>query len=85
MSSSGIQVVDDEHREFTFGPRPKVTKSMDPEEHVELGAQVEARTGGTAGANVAVRVPRDLLARISAYASLRGLTISEVLREGAER
>lgn len=56
-----------------------------PDEDVQLGAQVEARTPGTAGAVIAVRVPRDLLAQISAYASLRGLTVSEVLREGAER
>ena len=62
-----------------------MNRSIDPEEDVELGAQVEARTRGTAGAVVAVRVPRDLLARISEYASLRGLTVSEVMREGAER
>lgn len=62
-----------------------MSRSVDPEEEVELGAQVEARTRGTAGAVVAVRVPRDLLARISEYAKLRGLTISEVMREGAER
>ncbi len=62
-----------------------MSKSMDPEEDIELGVQVEARTRGTAGAVVAVRVPRDLLARISEYASLRGLTVSEVMREGADR
>ena len=55
------------------------------EEEVDLGAQVEARTRGTAGAVVAVRVPRDLLARISEYANLRGQTVSEVMREGVER
>jgi hypothetical protein len=62
-----------------------MSKSIDPEEDVELGARVEARARGTAGAVVAVRVPRDLLSRISAYASHRGLTVSEVMREGAER
>lgn len=62
-----------------------MSKSSDPEEDVELGAQVEARTRGTAGAVVAVRVPRDLLARISRYAGLHGLTVSQVMREGAER
>lgn len=62
-----------------------MSKNVDPEEEVELGAQVEARTRGTAGAVVAVRVPRDLLARISEYAQLRGLTVSEVMRDGAER
>ena len=56
-----------------------------PEEEVDLAAQVEARTRGTAGAVVAVRVPRDLLARISEYANLRGQTVSEVMREGVER
>ena len=59
--------------------------SVDPEEDVELGAQIEARTRGPAGAVVAVRVPRDLLARISEYANLRGQTVSEVMREGVER
>lgn len=54
------------------------------DDQVKLGAQVEARTRGTAGAVVAVRVPRDLLARISEYAKLRGLTVSELMREGAE-
>ena len=62
-----------------------MSTSVDPEEDVELGAQVEARTRGTAGAVVAVRVSRDLLARISEYAKLRGMTVSEVMREGAER
>lgn len=60
-------------------------RSTDPEEDVELGAQVEARTPGTAGAVIAVRVPRDQLAKICEYASLRGLTVSEVLREGTAR
>jgi hypothetical protein len=62
-----------------------VSQTTDPEEDIELGAQVEARTRGTPGAVVAVRVPRDLLARISDYAKLRGVTVSEVMREGAER
>jgi len=62
-----------------------MNRPLDPEEDVELGAQVEARTRGTGGAVIAVRVPRDLLARIGGYARLRGLTVSEVMREGAER
>lgn len=62
-----------------------MSRSTDPEEEVELGAQVEARTRGTAGAVVAVRVSRDLLARINEYGRLRGMTVSEVMREGAER
>ncbi len=58
---------------------------MDPEEDVELGAHVEARArGAAAGAVVAVRVPRDLLARMSEYGRLRGMTVSEILRQGAE-
>ena len=61
-----------------------MSRSIDPEEEVELGAQVEARTPGTAGAVIAVNVRRDELARISEYASLRGLTVSEVLREATE-
>jgi len=61
------------------------TRRKDVDDEVELGAQVEARTRGRAGAVVAVRVPRDLLARISEYAKLRGLTVSGVMREGAER
>lgn len=34
---------------------------------------------------IAVRVPPDLLARITEYARARGLTVSEVLRRGAEQ
>jgi hypothetical protein len=63
----------------------RVHRSLNPAEDVELGVQVEARTHGTAGAVIAVRVPRDLLSRISECARLRGLTVSEVMREGAER
>lgn len=62
-----------------------MSRSADPEEDVELGALVEARTRGSAGAVVAVRVPRDLLARINGFAKLHGITVSEVMREGAER
>jgi hypothetical protein len=62
-----------------------VNRDDGPEEEVDLAAQVEARTRGTAGAVVAVRVPRDLLVRISEYANLRGQTVSEVMREGVER
>ena len=40
---------------------------------------------GTAGAVIAVRVSRDLLARISDYAAMRGMSVTEVFLEGAER
>ena len=59
--------------------------SMDPEDDVELAAHVQARARvDAAGAVVAVRVPRDLLARMIEYGRLRGMTMSEVLRHGAE-
>ena len=54
-------------------------------ERVVLGAQVKARTRGTVNAVVAIHVPRDLLARISAYAGPRGLTVSQAMLEAAER
>jgi hypothetical protein len=63
-----------------------VNPSLDPDEDVELGALVEARAqGASAGAVLAVRVSRDLLARMSEYGRLRGMTVSEVLRLGGER
>lgn len=63
-----------------------MNRSVDPDEEVELGTLVEARVrGGVAGAVVAVRVPRDLLARMSEFGRLHGMTASEVLRLGAER
>jgi hypothetical protein len=74
MKSSKVHDVDD------------AVASIDPDEDVELGAFVGARArGGAAGAVVAVRVPRDLLARMSEYGRPRGMTVSEVLREAAER
>ena len=57
----------------------------DPEEEVELGDEVARRRKPSGGAVVAVRVPRDLLARISEYGKIRGLTVSDVMRQGAER
>lgn len=59
---------------------------MDPEEDVELGVLVKAHTGGGhAAAVIAVRVPRDLLTRISEYGRPRGMTTAEVLTVGAEQ
>ena len=57
----------------------------DPNGDVQLGEQVAARTRGTAGAVIAVRVSRDLLARISDYAAMRGMSVTEDFLEGAER
>jgi hypothetical protein len=57
----------------------------DPEDDVELGELVEARTHKARPAVVAVRISADLLARLSDYAEARGLTISEVLRRAAEQ
>lgn len=56
----------------------------DPEADVTLGALVEVKTPKTRGAVIGVRVSPDLLARLNEYASARGLTVSEVLRRGAE-
>ncbi|MGD0018195.1 MAG: hypothetical protein ABSD62_02990 [Candidatus Limnocylindrales bacterium] len=55
------------------------------EEAVELGDEVATRRKPTGAAVVAVRVPRDLLTGISTYAQAHGMTVSDVLREGAQR
>lgn len=57
----------------------------DPEEEVELGEEVAVTKRPSGAAVVGVRVPRDLLVRINEYGQLRGMTVSEVLRHGAER
>jgi hypothetical protein len=63
-----------------------MTRFMDPEEDVELGMLVKMHTGGAhAAALIAVRVPRDLLTRISEYGRPRGMTVAEVLTVGAEQ
>ncbi len=68
------------------GRRQRVNASIDPDEDVELGAHVEARVRGVAGGSVvAVRVPRDLLAQMNEYGRLRGMTVIDVLLQGAER
>jgi hypothetical protein len=62
-----------------------VNSNRDPEEDIVLGEQVEnQRPERGAAPVVAVRMPRDLLARISDYAAGRGITVSEALRNGAE-
>jgi ribbon-helix-helix CopG family protein len=60
------------------------SKSREPEEEVTLGALVEVKASKTRGAVIGVRVSPDLLARLSEYAAARGLTVSEVVRRGAE-
>lgn len=56
----------------------------DRDEDVVLGDEVKVRRR-TGTALVAVRVQAELLARIQAYAQARGLTVSDVLRMGAEQ
>jgi hypothetical protein len=59
--------------------------NRDPEEDIVLGERVEARRPERGAAPViAVRMSRELLARISEYAAGRGITVSEALRNGAE-
>lgn len=53
------------------------------DEEIELGQEVEARRERPSGPVVAVRVPRDVLARLSEYAAQRSTTVSEVLRQAA--
>ncbi len=58
-------------------------EAPDPDEQVELGAEVSVRRERPSGPVLAIRVPRDVLARLSEYASKRGLTVSEVVRQAA--
>jgi hypothetical protein len=60
-------------------------RPRDVDEDVEVGEAVEniARPSGTS--LVAVRVPHDLLARMNEYAQRHDLTVSDVLRSGAEQ
>jgi hypothetical protein len=61
-----------------------MTKAMNRDERVSLGRQVEARVKRPAAAIVAVRMPRDLLAQVSDYASTRELTVSDVIRDAVD-
>jgi hypothetical protein len=56
-----------------------------PEDEVELGEEVEARRERPSGPVVAVRMPREVLAKLSEYAAVRNTTISEVVRQAAIR
>jgi predicted DNA binding CopG/RHH family protein len=59
---------------------------VEVDEDVELGEQVaNTSRARVRGATVAVRISPDLLARVQEYASARGITLSEVLRRGAEQ
>lgn len=60
-------------------------RTGDIEEDVQVGEVVESSRRPSGTSLVAVRVPHDLLARISRYAETHGVTVSEVLRRGAER
>jgi len=55
----------------------------DQNEEVELGHEVQVRRR-TGGALVAVRLSTELLQRIQEFAQARDLTVSDVLRMGAE-
>ncbi len=59
-------------------------KYSDPDDEVTLGALIEVKSPKTRGAMIGIRVSPDLLARLNEYASARGLTVSEVVRRGAE-
>lgn len=55
------------------------------DEDVELGAEVSSERERPSGPVVAIRIPRDVLARLSDYASRRGTTVSDVVRQAAVR
>lgn len=55
------------------------------DEEIELGDEVTARRERPSGPVVAVRVPRDVLAKLSEYAARRGTSVSEVVRQAAIR
>lgn len=59
-------------------------KFNDPEDDVTLGDLVEAKVPRNRSAVIGVRVSPDLMARLNEYASARDLTVSEVVRRGAE-
>jgi hypothetical protein len=57
----------------------------DPETDVALGEEVAWTRRTTGTAIVAVRVSTELLAKMGDYGAERGMTLSDVLRTGAER
>jgi hypothetical protein len=60
-----------------------MTDDLRPED-IELGDQVEAVIRSRTPI-VAVRMSPDLFARLGDYASSRGLTVSDAVRQGVER
>lgn len=60
-------------------------RTGDIEEDVEFGVEVENVGRPTGTSLVAVRVPHDLLARMNAFAKRHGMTVSDVIRTGAEQ
>lgn len=58
---------------------------IDREEDIKLGEMVASKASKSRGPVVAVRLSPDLLARLTEYAQARGLTVSEVVRRGAEQ
>jgi hypothetical protein len=56
-----------------------------PDEDVELGTEVRSERERPSGPVVAIRIPRDVLARLSEYAGRRGTTVSDVVRQAAVR
>lgn len=63
---------------------PTMTTPRDPETDVVLGDEVLWVRRTTGSAIVAVRVPSQLLTKIASYGVQHGLTLSDVLRTGAE-
>lgn len=61
-----------------------MSAQRDHDEDIELGEEVAVRRK-KGSALVAVRVPTNLLHQIQAFARDRSLTVSDVLRVGAER
>ncbi len=63
------------------------SRNVDRDADVELGPMVETnpKTTRTRGAVMAVRMSPDLLARLNEYATARNMTISDVIRRGAEQ
>lgn len=86
-SSAGTRSLATGHRIRTISSTssqvPEAAAMTDPDEDVQLGAEVEARRR-PGSAIVAVRVSSPLLGRIQTFAESHRMTVSDVLRQGAE-